>query len=219
MSPGSPCFRETCGIDRGGGAVISRRAAAAAGRCRSALPPCSGDSLRCGLGRARPPARMLDCVQEIACRMEGPMTDEHPMMAGSATVFVVSDITASLAYYRDVLGFEVTFEYGQPPSYACLCRDEVGLHLLAAAVTKRLPGHGGICIFVRDVDQIYAELSGRGAEAAQPAGGPRLSYARFRRRRRRRQSAHVRYGNGRRGLTSPAARVRRCIRSGPPGSG
>jgi catechol 2,3-dioxygenase-like lactoylglutathione lyase family enzyme len=91
------------------------------------------------------------------------MTDEHPMMAGSATVFVVSDITASLAYYRDVLGFEVTFEYGQPPSYACLCRDEVGLHLLAAGVTKRLPGHGGICIFVRDVDQIYAELSGRGA--------------------------------------------------------
>ncbi|MCS3932343.1 catechol 2,3-dioxygenase-like lactoylglutathione lyase family enzyme [Bradyrhizobium elkanii] len=60
-------------------------------------------------------------------------------------------------------GFEVTFEYGQPPSYACLCRDEVGLHLLAAAVTKRLPGHGGICIFVRDVDQVYAELSGRGA--------------------------------------------------------
>ncbi|UQD75103.1 VOC family protein [Bradyrhizobium japonicum] len=91
------------------------------------------------------------------------MTDEHPMMAGSATVFVVSDITASLAYYRDVLGFEVTFEYGRPPSYACLCRDEVGLHLLAAAATKRLPGHGGICIFVTDVDQVYAELSGRGA--------------------------------------------------------
>ena len=91
------------------------------------------------------------------------MTDEHPMMAGSATVFVVSDITASLAYYRDVLGFEVTFEYGEPPSYACLCRDEVGLHLLAAAVTKRLPGQGGLCVFVRDVDRIYAEVSGRGA--------------------------------------------------------
>jgi len=91
------------------------------------------------------------------------MSDEQAMMVGSATVFVVADVTASLAYYRDVLGFEVTFEYGQPPSYACLCRDEVGLHLLAAAVTKRMPGHGGICIFVRDVDQIYAELSRRGA--------------------------------------------------------
>ncbi|MBB4367094.1 catechol 2,3-dioxygenase-like lactoylglutathione lyase family enzyme [Bradyrhizobium sp. CIR18] len=91
------------------------------------------------------------------------MTDEHLMMAGSATVFVVSDIAASLAYYRDVLGFEVTFEYGEPLSYACLCREEVALHLLAAARTKRLPGQGGLCIFVRDVDLLYAELSGRGA--------------------------------------------------------
>ena len=80
------------------------------------------------------------------------MTDEHPMMAGSATVFVVSDIATSLAYYRDVLGFQVTFEYGQPLSYACLCRDEVALHLLASSRTKRLPGHGAICVFVRDVD-------------------------------------------------------------------
>ena len=92
------------------------------------------------------------------------MTDERPMMAGSATVFVVSDIAASLAYYRDVLGFQVTFEYGQPLSYACLCRDEVALHLLASSRTKRLPGHGAICVFVRDVDQIYAEVSGRGAK-------------------------------------------------------
>ncbi|PPQ18412.1 VOC family protein [Bradyrhizobium sp. AC87j1] len=91
------------------------------------------------------------------------MTDEHPMMADSATVFVVSDIAASLVYYRDVLGFEVTFEYGAPLSYACLCHEEVALHLLAAARTKRLPGQGGLCIFVRDVDQLYAELSGRGA--------------------------------------------------------
>ncbi|KJC46962.1 hypothetical protein UB31_19435 [Bradyrhizobium sp. LTSP849] len=91
------------------------------------------------------------------------MTDEHPMIAGSATVFVVSDIATSLAYYRDVLGFQVTFEYGEPLSYACLCRDEVALHLLASSRTKRLPGHGAICVFVRDVDQIYAEVSGRGA--------------------------------------------------------
>jgi catechol 2,3-dioxygenase-like lactoylglutathione lyase family enzyme len=91
------------------------------------------------------------------------MIDESPMMAGSATVFVVSDIAAGLAYYRDVLGFQITFEYGQPLSYACLCRDEVALHLLAASSTKRLPGHGAICIFVRDVDQIHAEVSARGA--------------------------------------------------------
>jgi catechol 2,3-dioxygenase-like lactoylglutathione lyase family enzyme len=92
------------------------------------------------------------------------------MMVGSATVFVVSDLAASLAYYRDVLGFQVTFEHGAPPSYACLCRDEVALHLLAAARTKRLRGHGAICIFVEDVDQLHAEVAGRGAKLLnQPA--------------------------------------------------
>ncbi|MBR0774680.1 VOC family protein [Bradyrhizobium diazoefficiens] len=96
------------------------------------------------------------------------MTDEHPMMAGAATVFVVSDIVAGLAYYRDVFGFEAIYEYGSPLSYDCLCRDEVALHLLAAAGTKRLPGQGGLCIFVRDVDQIYAELSSRGARIIDP---------------------------------------------------
>jgi catechol 2,3-dioxygenase-like lactoylglutathione lyase family enzyme len=42
------------------------------------------------------------------------MTEETMMMAGAATVFVVSDIAASLAYYRDVFGFEVAFEDGSP---------------------------------------------------------------------------------------------------------
>jgi uncharacterized glyoxalase superfamily protein PhnB len=48
-------------------------------------------------------------------------------------------------------------------SYACLCCDEVALHLLAAVATKRLPGQGALCIFVRDVDRLYTELSRRGA--------------------------------------------------------
>jgi uncharacterized glyoxalase superfamily protein PhnB len=67
-----------------------------------------------------------------------------------------------------VLGFEVTFQYGEPLFYACLCRDEVSLHLLAANATKRLPGNGAICIFVRDVDAIYSELIARGANVVKP---------------------------------------------------
>jgi catechol 2,3-dioxygenase-like lactoylglutathione lyase family enzyme len=86
------------------------------------------------------------------------------LLAGAATAFVVSDVTKSIAYYRDVLGFAVTFEYGSPPTYACLCRDDVALHLLAAQRTKRLPGNGGLCVFVRDVDRLYADLLTRGAK-------------------------------------------------------
>ena len=91
------------------------------------------------------------------------MTEERPMMAGAATVFIVNDIAKSVEYYRGALGFKVTFQYGKPTFYSCLCRDEVALHLLAAHETKQLPGNGSICVFVKDVDSVHAELVARGA--------------------------------------------------------
>lgn len=96
------------------------------------------------------------------------MAEAHPEMMGAATVFVVSDITRSIEHYRDALGFTVTFQYGDPTYYACLCRDEVALHLLAAHRTHRLPGNGGICVFVKDVDGVHAELAARGARVIKP---------------------------------------------------
>ena len=96
------------------------------------------------------------------------MTDGHSTMVGAATVFVVSDIASSVEHYCDRLGFTVTFEYGKPVFYACLCRDEVALHLLAAQQTTRIPGNGGICVFVNDVDGVYAELAARGAKVIKP---------------------------------------------------
>ena len=96
------------------------------------------------------------------------MAEERPMVVGAATVFVVTDIAKSIEHYRDALGFEITFEYGQPTFYACLCRDEASLHLIAARETKRLPGNGAICVFVRDVDGIHAELVERGAKVIKP---------------------------------------------------
>jgi len=90
------------------------------------------------------------------------------MLVGAATVLVVSDITESIAYYGQALGFKVTFQYGQPTFYPCLARDEVAVHLLAAGKTTRLPGNGGICVFVQDVDAIYAEFFERGAKVIKP---------------------------------------------------
>jgi uncharacterized glyoxalase superfamily protein PhnB len=90
-----------------------------------------------------------------------------PMPTGSAPVFVVTDLTASVAYfayYRDALGFEVSFVYGEPTYYVCLCRDEVGLHLIASRATQRLAGQGALCLFVEDVDAVHVELRDRGAK-------------------------------------------------------
>ena len=85
-------------------------------------------------------------------------------LCGAATVFVVTDVLRSLEYYRDVLGFDTVFTYGQPTFYAGVERDSVTIHLQAASETKRQPGHGAVNIFVTNVDGLYEELKSRGAK-------------------------------------------------------
>jgi len=92
-----------------------------------------------------------------------------PMMVSAATIFTVSDLAASIAFYRDRLGFTVTFEYGEPAYYACLCRDEVGLHLrVGGASPAWRPGNGALAVFVTDVDALYGELVARDARPPNP---------------------------------------------------
>ena len=85
------------------------------------------------------------------------------MMRHSVTVFTVANIADSLAYYRDRLGFDVAFEYGQPTSYVGLKEGNVSLHLIATTRNNRLPGRGAVSIFVDDVDALHADLVRRGA--------------------------------------------------------
>ncbi|MCW5736900.1 MAG: VOC family protein [Enhydrobacter sp.] len=85
------------------------------------------------------------------------------MMHSSTAVFTVRDIQTSLAYYRDKLGFDIAFEYGQPVSYAGVCAGDVTLHLIAASRTPREPGQGAVAIDVDDVDALHADLVKRGA--------------------------------------------------------
>ena len=92
------------------------------------------------------------------------------MLTGCATVFVVSDLAAGLAYYRDTLGFAATFVYGEPNYYACLYRADVSLHIVASTHTKRLAGQGAVCLFVDDVDAVHGELIGRGAKVSTELG-------------------------------------------------
>jgi uncharacterized glyoxalase superfamily protein PhnB len=84
-------------------------------------------------------------------------------LCGAATVLVVQDVLRSVEHYRDALGFDTEFTYGEPTFYAGVARDGVVIHLQAASETKRQPGHGGVNIFVTDVDALYRELTSRGA--------------------------------------------------------
>src|SRR4051812_1685621 len=95
------------------------------------------------------------------------MIDADMQLHGSATIFVVNDVAAAVAHYRDVLGFSVAFTYGE--FYAGVERDDVIIHLQSAQRTKRLPGHGAIYIFTKGVDAIYERIRARGGNTPKPA--------------------------------------------------
>jgi catechol 2,3-dioxygenase-like lactoylglutathione lyase family enzyme len=85
------------------------------------------------------------------------------MMHHSITVFTVKDVVASIAYYREKLGFDLAFQYGEPIFYVGPSSGSVQLHLIAAARAPRPPGHGAVSILVDDVDGLHADLQKRGA--------------------------------------------------------
>jgi uncharacterized glyoxalase superfamily protein PhnB len=93
---------------------------------------------------------------------------EAPMLNDAAVVMCVANIARSLVWYRDALGFDVSFQYGEPTFYACLCRDNVSIHLIAQEQARRAAGQGALCVFVSDVDALYADFIARAANIPKP---------------------------------------------------
>jgi uncharacterized glyoxalase superfamily protein PhnB len=50
--------------------------------------------------------------------MEATKTTDGHELHGVEAVLLVSDVAATIAYYRDTLGFHVDFEVGSPPIHA-----------------------------------------------------------------------------------------------------
>lgn len=66
-------------------------------------------------------------------------------------VFRVSNVEASIAYYRDVLGFELSFQYGA--SFASVVRDDCNIFLTD---DNQSPPRVWVWIGVRDVRSLHA---------------------------------------------------------------
>jgi uncharacterized glyoxalase superfamily protein PhnB len=92
--------------------------------------------------------------------MEPQMTDPAFQITGQAAVLHVKDMQAALAFYRDKLGFAVTFGWEDPPRYVCLCLGDCAIHLNS----YKLPAATSIvCIFCKGVDALHDDLAARGA--------------------------------------------------------
>jgi catechol 2,3-dioxygenase-like lactoylglutathione lyase family enzyme len=87
-----------------------------------------------------------------ACARDSELSCARPILG-------VRSLRASQAYYRDVLGFKVDWDYGDPPNFGSVSRGESVLFL-----SQGDPGTGTwTMIFARSVDALYDEMKQKGA--------------------------------------------------------
>lgn len=89
------------------------------------------------------------------------MADAAFQVTGHATVLHVKDMPAALAYYRDTLGFTVSFTRDDPPQYVCLCLGDAAVHLNSYTPPAAT---SVVCIFCKGIDALHDDLARRGAK-------------------------------------------------------
>lgn len=108
-----------------------------------------------------------------------------PTISGITPFFIVADVPASLAFYRDMLGFEVTFRGPTPEDefFGIVRRDGVTIMFKALGairdgkeiLVEPVPNYGRKPAFswdafldVTDPDALAAEFASRGVNFAMP---------------------------------------------------
>ena len=84
----------------------------------------------------------------------------------AATVFQSTEPLKIAHFYRDYLGFDITFTWQNPPEYIVMNREEsVSIHITRS---HRKVDPQSIYIFVYNVDEVYKEISERGLKVDPP---------------------------------------------------
>ena len=84
----------------------------------------------------------------------------------NSPVLVVSDVLASVAFYRDKLGFEQINQWGDPPCFAIATRGQVSVFLDERRGSDPIPNnqYWAAYIYVDDVDALHADYTSKGLE-------------------------------------------------------
>lgn len=91
------------------------------------------------------------------------------MIRQIAPVFFTTDISDTLAYYKEFLGFERVGTWRDPPVYAIVARDQHAIHFRCAEPPSANPTKYDdelldAYIFVEDADVLYAEYAAKRVE-------------------------------------------------------
>lgn len=96
-------------------------------------------------------------------------------ISGISPFFIVSDTPSALAFYRDRLGFQITFqEPADDPFFGIVCRGGAMIMLKGVGVDplptyKREPSaRWDAYLYVPDPDALAAEFASRNVELSEP---------------------------------------------------
>ena len=97
------------------------------------------------------------------------------MVRQIAPQFFTMDIPATLAWYKDKLGFECEGTWQDPPVYAIVARDRQKIHFRCAEPPTANPDKYSdelldAYLSVEDADALYAEFAGQGVEFTRGLG-------------------------------------------------
>ncbi len=84
-------------------------------------------------------------------------------------VLSVTDLTRSINFYRDVLGFDLAWSWGEPPDIAAVCRDSIEIMLIQRAGAKPA-GAAPISLGASGIDPYYTALLDAGVTVVVPIG-------------------------------------------------
>lgn len=84
-------------------------------------------------------------------------------------IFSVSDLSRAIDFYRDRLGFDLAWSWGEPPDIAAVCRDGIEITLTQRAGSKPT-GAAQIYLSVSGIDDYYAGLLSAGVTIVIPIG-------------------------------------------------
>ena len=88
------------------------------------------------------------------------MTGPTPLIEDAVTIVPVRDVEASVAFYRDTLGFETRF-LSNDKAFGTVVHGEAAVHLLKTQDTASLEAtanHISIYLWVKGVDALFAQL-------------------------------------------------------------
>lgn len=79
-------------------------------------------------------------------------------------ILIVSDPEKAKDFYVKKLGFETTFEWGDPVVYLGIKRNNVEIHLNSVSNAPHEAGKSTISIFTDEVDHLYESCKRNGVE-------------------------------------------------------